>query len=639
MKQLQSIGKYEIQDALGKGAMGVVYRGYDRAIARSVAIKVIAKASLEPAEIQHLTERFRHEAQAVGRLVHPRIVQIYDYGEDDEIAYIVMELVNGKTLNEHLSQEGSYEVREVGEIVRQVLDGIGYAHSEGVVHRDLKLSNILINNDGRIKISDFGIARIDSSNLTQVGDVLGTPYCMAPEQFLGQDVNALVDLYAIGVIAYELLTGIKPFSGNAATVMQQVLNKRPVDPSRLNSRLSTLMDSVLQKALAKNREDRFQSAREFSDAFRAAIDASLALGVSEATQLLPAPDAAALLDAARLLNPAIAARATSASEHVLPSLSDDSAISLDRSVKKARLLIVDDEERILTALKSRFRDRYHVFTTTEPAKALDFLSRYPMHVIISDQRMPVMPGVELLRRSREVSPHSVRILLTGYSDLAAIVGSINEGEVYRFISKPWDNDQLQRIVAEAVTIALELGETKTVSVGLPDRMEAGVLVIDKEDEIFRVTRELIGGLCPVRYAADLDGALGLMQEHEIAVVITDVEAEHEELTAMLKLLKQENPQILTIVVTKTSDAEMIVELINQAQLFRFLNKPVNVGLLKKHLHTALQRYLTFMQTPELTREHQVQTVDQVRASSIGQRILDGTRMLRERWHAAGSPRG
>ena len=639
MKQLERIGKYDIQDVLGKGAMGVVYRGYDRAIARSVAIKVIAKASLEPAEIQHLTERFRHEAQAVGRLVHPRIVQIYDYGEDDEIAYIVMELVNGKTLYEHLSQEVSYEIREVGEIIRQVLDGIGYAHSEGVVHRDLKLSNILINNDGRIKISDFGIARIESSNLTRVGDILGTPYCMAPEQFLGQDVNALVDLYAIGIVAYELLTGVKPFSGNAATVMQQVLNNLPVDPSKLNSRLSPLMDGVLRKALAKKREDRFQSAREFSDAFRAAIDASLALGVSEATQLLPAPDAAAVLDAARLLNPAIAARATTTNEHVLPSRIDDSAISLDRSVKKARLLIIDDEERILSALKSRFRDRYHVFTTTDPAKALDFLSRYPMHVIISDQRMPVMPGVELLRRSREVSPHSVRILLTGYSDLAAIVGSINEGEVYRFISKPWDNDQLQRIVAEAVTIALELGETKAAPVELPRRMEASVLVVDRDDEIFRVTRELIGGLCPVLYAADLDGALGLMQEREIAVVITDVEAEHEELTAMLKLLKQENPQILTIVVTRTSDAEMIVELINQAKLFRFLNKPVNVGLLNKHIQTALQRYLAFVQTPELTLEHRVQSIDQVRASAIGQRILDGTRTLRERWHGAGSAQG
>jgi serine/threonine-protein kinase len=187
-----------------------------------------------------------------------------------------------------------------------------------------------------------------------------------------------------------------------------------------------------------------------------------------------------------------------------------------------------------------------------------------------------------------------------------------------------------------VTIALELGETKAAPVELPRRMEASVLVVDRDDEIFRVTRELIGGLCPVLYAADLDGALGLMQEREIAVVITDVEAEHEELTAMLKLLKQENPQILTIVITRTSDAEMIVELINQAQLFRFLNKPVNVGLLKKHMHTALQRYLAFMQTPELTREHQVQTVDQVRASSIGRRILDGTKTLRERWHAAGA---
>jgi eukaryotic-like serine/threonine-protein kinase len=639
MQQPERIGKYEIQAVLGKGAMGVVYKGYDRAIARSVAIKAIAKDSLHAAEIQHVTERFRHEAQAVGRLVHPRIVQIYDYGEDNDIAYIVMELVNGRTLHEHLSQEVSYEIREVGEIIRQVLDGIGYAHSEGVVHRDLKLSNILINSDGRIKIGDFGIARIESSNLTQVGDVLGTPYCMAPEQFLGQDVNALADLYSIGVIAYELLTGIKPFSGNAATVMQQVLNKRPVDPSKLNSRLSPLMDTVLHKALAKRREDRFQSAREFSDAFRAAIDASLKLGVSEATQLSFAPDGAALLDAARLLNPAIAEKATTTGDHVLPPFTDDSAISLDRSVKKARLLIVDDEERILTALKSRFRERYHVFTTTDGTKALDFLRRYPMHVIISDQRMPVMPGVELLRRSREISPRSVRILLTGYSDLAAIAGSINEGEVYRFISKPWDNDELQRVVAEAATIALELADTKPAPVELPASMQAGVLVIDKEDEVFRVARELVGGLCPVLYAADLDGALDLMQEREIAVVITDVEAEHEELTAMLKLLKDENPQILTIVITKTSDAEMIIELINQAQLFRFLNKPVNVGLLKKHIHTALQRYLDFVRTPQLIREHQVRSIDQVRASAIGQRILESTRTLRERWHDAAGLRG
>ncbi|MGH8731533.1 MAG: serine/threonine-protein kinase, partial [Burkholderiales bacterium] len=190
----EKIGKYEIQGVLGRGGMGVVYKGFDAAIARGVAIKVVTKSSLDPEELKHVIGRFRHEARAVGRLVHPRIVQIYDYGEDDQIAYIVMELVNGKTLKQHLSRGDSYEIRESGEIIRQLLDGIGHAHGEGVVHRDIKPSNIMINNDGRIKIGDFGIARTEASGLTQAGDVLGTLHYMAPEQFLGAEVDALADL-------------------------------------------------------------------------------------------------------------------------------------------------------------------------------------------------------------------------------------------------------------------------------------------------------------------------------------------------------------------------------------------------------------------------------------------------------------
>jgi response regulator RpfG family c-di-GMP phosphodiesterase/tRNA A-37 threonylcarbamoyl transferase component Bud32 len=629
MPSPEKIGKYEIQDVLGKGAMGVVYKGWDPAISRGVAIKAITKSSLDADELKHVINRFRHEAQAVGRLVHPRIVQIYDFGEDEQVTYIVMELVNGKTLAQHLEQEISYEIREVGEIIRQLLDGIGHAHAEGVTHRDIKPSNILINSDGRIKISDFGIAHIEASKLTQVGDVLGTPHYMAPEQFLGAEVDALADLFSIGVIAYELLTGRKPFTGNTATVMQQVLNQRPDDPSQLNPKLSPLMDRVLHKALAKKREERFQNAREFSDAFREALDASLNLGIAEPTPA--APDSAALLNAARLLNAAPAAKPAQPAGDALPALTGDSAISLDTSVRKARLLVVDDEERILTALKSLFRSRYHVFTTTDGNKALDFIRKYHMHVIISDQRMPVMVGVELLRRSREISPRSVRILLTGYSDLAAIVGSINDGEVYRFISKPWDNSELQTIVAEGVTIALELADTKAATVELPQKMDAGVLVVDRDEEIFRVARELIGGLCPVIYAADLDAALAAMQAQEIAVVITDVEAGHAQLTAMLKLLKQENPQILTIVVTTASDSELVIELINQAQIFRFLNKPVNVRLLKAHVHAALQRYLTFKQAPKLVHAHKVEPAGEVRSSSLGQRILDSIKTLRGRW--------
>ena len=637
------IGKYEILGVLGRGGMGAVYKGFDPAISREVAVKTIAKSSLDEGELAHLLARFRHEAQVVGRLAHPGIVQIYDYGEDEELAYIVMEMVNGKTLHEHLQQQANYDLREVGEIVGHLLDALGHAHAAGVVHRDMKPSNIMINRDGGIKISDFGIAHTETSELTQHGDVLGTPHYMAPEQFLGLPISVATDLYAVGVIAYDLLTGTKPFVGpTAATVMQQVLNQAPANPSSLNARLAPLMDSVLQRALAKKAEERFQSAREFSDAFRSAIEASLApqsagerefsdaFGQAIETSAAAAPAALnpALLNAARLLNTAASATAAAAGPAAAGA---EGAISLDQSVKKARLLVVDDEERILSALKSIFRMRYHVFTTTDGNKALEFMKKYQMHVIISDQRMPIMPGVELLRQAREITPASVRILLTGYSDLASIVGSINDGEVYRFISKPWNNDDLQQTVAEAVTIALELAETKTASVELPQKMQAGVLVIDNDQEIFRVTKELIGGLCPVSYAGDVDAALSAMQAQEIAVVLADVQAGHEDTTAMLKLLKQEYPQILTIVLTGASDAELVIHLINEAQVFRFLNKPVNVKLLKQHVQAALVRYLAYEEAPQLLQRHRVRESAQARSSSVGQKVLAGLKALRGKW--------
>ena len=617
MNSPAQIGKYEIQSVLGRGANSVVYKAFDPGIARAVAIKAITKSRLAAGEIKHVMERFRHEAQAVGRLTHPRIVQIYEYGEDDEIAFIVMELVHGKTIAQHLKQEVHYEIPEVGAIVSQLLDGIGHAHRQGVVHRDVKPSNIMINRDGGIKIGDFGIARIESSNLTRLGDVLGTPHYMAPEQFLGAESDALADLYSIGVIAYELATGKRPYTGSAASIMQQVLNEQPPLPSHLNPRLTPLMDRVLSKALSKKREERFQDAREFAAAFRDAVEASTALLISGART--PQPDSAALLSAARLLTDG-PARSTAAPMRALPSVRKDRAINLATSAGKARLLVIDDEQRILSALKALFRSHYHVFTTTDGDKALDFLRRYPMHAIICDQRLPSMPGVEVLRRARQISPNSVRILLTGYSDLAAIMGSVNDGEVYRFISKPWDNAELQIVVAEAVTIALALADTSVEAVQLPAQMDAGVLVIAGDEEIFRVTRELIGGLCPVAYAANTDAALAITRSREIAAVITDVAASDVELDGVLSRLKQENPRLVTIVATSASDSERVIALIHQAQIFRFLNKPVNVRLLNSHLRAALRCYLDFEQAPKRTH-----------VSFLRQRILNGLRSLRRRW--------
>jgi serine/threonine-protein kinase len=256
-----------------------------------------------------------------------------------------------------------------------------------------------------------------------------------------------------------------------------------------------------------------------------------------------------------------------------------------------------------------------------------------MHVIVSDQRMPEMLGVEFLRRSREISPNTVRILLTGYSDLAAIVGSMNDGEVYRFISKPWDNTELRNVMGEAVTIGLELANAKTAEVSVPDRMEAGVLVIDQNEDMFRVVKELVGNMCPVTYASSVESAIDAMQNQEVALVITDVDFAQDQLTTMLKLLKQENPQILTIVVTSASDSEMVIELINEAQVFRFLNKPVNVALMRTHIQAALKRYLSFKSAPALARTQKVEVVSEVRESTFGQSVVKRISGARERWRA------
>jgi serine/threonine-protein kinase len=272
---------------------------------------------------------------------------------------------------------------------------------------------------------------------------------------------------------------------------------------------------------------------------------------------------------------------------------------------KARILFVDDEERILTALRSIFRINYHVFTATNGAEALGLVKKFQPHVVVSDQRMPEMTGVELLRQVKEEAPSTVRLLLTGYSDLAAIVGSLNEGEVFRFVSKPWDNQDIQNTIGEAAAIALELAETAATPPIVPDKMDAAVLVIDARDETFKTVKRFVGGACPVHYAKDFDSAIGQLDAHETALIIADIAKRGEESLAAFKVLKHEHPEILVIVLTETSDSELVIDLINQAQIFRFINKPVNPDMLKQHTQSALTKYQSFKQNPHLTRQHKV----------------------------------
>jgi len=631
MNTLANIGKYQIQDVLGQGGMGIVYRAFDPAIQRPVAVKTITKSALDPADLHYVLTRFRHEARAVGRLTHPRIAAIYDYGENDDLAWIVMELVNGKSLFHHLQGEARFGLKEIGELVRQLLDGLGYAHGQGVVHRDIKPSNILINDDGRLKLTDFGIARLDTSTLTQMGEIMGSPGYMSPEQFLGTDIDARGDIYSVGVIAYELLAARRPFTGNNAEVMRQALNERPSNPSDFNPKISVQLDWAVHKALAKKREDRFQTAKEFSDAFVKGVEASLrqarrepAAGSTDVPTQRIDPK---LVQAARMLAGLQQARADApAPPAAAPAAPAPAQAPVETpGARKARILFVDDEERIVTALRSIFRVNYHVFTATNGPEALEFVRKFQPHVVVSDQRMPQMTGVELLRRVKGIAPNTVRMLLTGYSDLAAIVGSINDGEVFRFISKPWDNQEIQNIVAEAAAIAFDLAATTATPPIVPDRMDAGVLVIEPQDETLRTVTRLVGGACPVYHARSLDDGLNQLETHEIALIVADIASRGGDIVAAFKALKQERPEILAIVLTEAADSELVIELINQAQIFRFINKPVNPDLLRQHAQAALTRYQSFKQNPHLTRLHQV---DAAGAAGVSQSILARVRSLR-----------
>ena len=262
------IGRYEILGEIGRGAMGVVYKARDPHIDRTVAIKTISLFDLEPADDQEFRERFQQEARTAGRLSHPGIVAIFDVGADPETnaPYIVMEYVAGSSLSRLLLEDhGKMPLDPALQIVQEVAEALDYAHSEGVTHRDVKPANILLTADGRAKLADFGIARLDQSHLTLPGRLLGSPAYMAPEQMKGEATDGRSDLFSLGVVLYRLSTGYRPFQGNStATVCYKLLRQDPLPPSALNSELPLELDDFLSRAMAKEPEQRFQTGKEMA---------------------------------------------------------------------------------------------------------------------------------------------------------------------------------------------------------------------------------------------------------------------------------------------------------------------------------------------------------------------------------------
>ena len=306
MDHLTQLGRYQVVRVLGRGAMGEVYEGLDPRLNRSVAIKVISTAVIaDPEQRASYSARFIREAQAVARLNHPHIVTLYDFGEENGVAYMVMELVRGEELAAYFDMTQDFHLEfTLEDAVRmscELLEALGYAHRNGVIHRDIKPANVMLSQDLRVKLTDFGVAQLLALNIAALGDdqaegeLVGTPSFMSPEQITGQAVGPQSDIFAVGIILYQFLTNERPFRGDGMfAVQQKILHEQPVPPSLLNPRLNPAFDRVLARALAKQPGQRYASAQAFRDDLQRALNGeSLAHAATPpAPRSAPAPHAA-----------------------------------------------------------------------------------------------------------------------------------------------------------------------------------------------------------------------------------------------------------------------------------------------------------------------------------------------------------
>lgn len=262
-------GRYRIVKELGKGTMGVVYQAHDPQIDRMVALKVLRPDRVTS---EAFVNRFLKEARAIGRLSHPRIVTIYDVGEDHGTIYIAMEYLQGEPFND-VVRSGRLTLLQSVDIAKQVAETLDYAHRQGIVHRDIKPSNIILGEDNQVKLTDFGIARIEDTaagHQTQAGEILGTPVYMSPEQVMGKTVDGRSDLFSVGVILYEMTVGRRPFSGNnIAAIFRAITQDEPEPPDRADPFVPKALTDVILKSLSKSPETRFQTGKAFSEALSA----------------------------------------------------------------------------------------------------------------------------------------------------------------------------------------------------------------------------------------------------------------------------------------------------------------------------------------------------------------------------------
>jgi response regulator RpfG family c-di-GMP phosphodiesterase len=729
MSEARRIGKFEIRDLLGKGAASAVYRGSDGD--KMVALKLMNRATVGAAALA----RLQQSATALARVRHPAIATFIETIEADKFLCIVSELAEGESLAARMTDDTPHDLKQTWDVARQVLEGLESAHAKGVFHGSLKLANLVVDKQMRVKVTDLAAWGL--------GEITPNAYT-APELLGGDAPNARSDLYQVGAIVYHLVAGRPPFSGARDEIAHRVRQERPSDPSSYSPKVAWQLDWVIQRALSKEPMDRFGSAREFLDGLRLGLQDSIgsplpvpapppaaeakpAAPVRAAVPIAPAKaaapaapaKAAAPAEPAKTAAPAepaktaapaapamtaahvapaapvkvvstftpakpaapaaptkvvstftpakpgapsaptraaapiapaqtaasaapalaaapvapakaapVATAETAESAATVPAAEVDApaqpaAPEVKRAgsglVENARLiapapadethadgadgadgrlglLFVDDEERVLNALRSLFRNEYQVYTAASGEEALALVKRHAIPIIVSDQRMPGMNGVELLRQLRAEQPQTVRMLLTGYSDLAALVGSINEGEVFRFIRKPWDNDEIRATVSEAATAAMKLAQRAAPQSAVSPRTAGSLLVIDPGKGLAEGLERLVAGEAKVTLVGTVPEAAKLLQSNEYAAIVADLRAGKDDLVKLFRVVKAKRPETLSILVAAEADSELVADLINQAQIYRFLAKPINGRELHAHVGEALRRYAEFKQS-------------------------------------------
>jgi serine/threonine protein kinase len=270
--ELKSLGRYKINGVLGKGAMGLVYDGLDPKLNRRVAIKTILTGSLSADAARMATVRFEREVRAVARLNHGNVVQVYDFGTEAGLAYIVMEFIQGKELKDYFDTNQRLDLKTIFQLMSELLDALEFAHEAGIIHRDVKPANIMVDAGGHAKLTDFGVARFtepqgDQIDATRVGTIIGTPSYMSPEQIQGQPIDRRSDVFSAGIIFYQLLTWQKPFQGTQWELAKKIIEDDPVWPSQL-VQIPADIDKVVARALAKQPDRRYATAHKFAEAIQ-----------------------------------------------------------------------------------------------------------------------------------------------------------------------------------------------------------------------------------------------------------------------------------------------------------------------------------------------------------------------------------